>query len=186
MAEQDKSKTAFCTPFELLEFNRMPFGLYYAPNTLQWLMEHMFGDQRLQILLLYLDDIIIVSSTVAQHFELLQLVFSRLQQEGLKAKANCCFFPQQEVHILGHVVSKERVSTDPGKITTVTEWRQPSNAAELRSFLGFASYYRRFLKGFAKLDAPLHHLVEELVGTKKKRGSGKTIEICWSPECEGF
>lgn len=140
----------------------MPFGLCNAPSTFQRLTERMFGDQRFQTLLLYLDDIIVFSTTVAQHLERLELVFRRLQQEDLKAKLEkCCFFCQ-EVHYLGHVVSKEGVSTDPGKISTVAEWRRPSNAAELRSFLGFVSYYRRFVEGFAKLAAPLLMLVEGL------------------------
>ncbi|KAL1265452.1 hypothetical protein QQF64_003479 [Cirrhinus molitorella] len=167
VAEQDKSKAAFCTPFRLFEFNRMPIGLSNAPNTFQRLMERMFGDQEFQTLLLYLDDIIVISSTVTQHLERMELVFSRLQQEGLKAKLEkCCSF-RQEVHYLHvrHVVSREGVSTDPGKISTVAEWRRPGNVAELRFFLGFA----------------------ELLGTKKRRCSGRSIENCWTPECEqGF
>lgn len=144
VAEGDKSKTAFCTPFGLFEFNRMPFGLCNAPSTFQRLMERMFSDQRFQTLLLYLDDIIVFSSTIGQHLERLKMVFVRLQQEGLKAKLEkCCFF-RQEVGYLGHLVSKEGVSTDPAKISTVAEWKHPTNVTELRSFLGFASYYRRF------------------------------------------
>lgn len=85
---------------------------------------------------------------------------------------------------MGHVVSKEGVSTDPGKVSTAAEWRRPSNVAELRSFLGFASYYQRFVEGFVKLAAPLHCLVAELVSTKKRRGTGRPMESCWTPECE--
>ncbi len=187
VAEGDKCKTAFCTPFGLFEFNRMPFGLCNAPSTFQRLMERMFGDQRFQTLLLYLDDIIIFSSTIVQHLESMEMVFVRLQQEGLKAKLEkCCFF-RKEVSYLGHVVSKEGVSTDPAKISVVAEWKRPTNVTELRSFLGFTSYYRRFVVGFARLAAPLHRLVADLVGTKKKRVSGKSIESCWTEECEqGF
>lgn len=106
VAERDKYKTAFCTHFGLFEFNRMPFGLCNAPSTFQRLMEHMFGDQRFQTLLLYLDDIIIFSSTIAQHLERLEMFFGRLQQEGLEAKLEkCCFF-RQEVGYLSHVVSR--------------------------------------------------------------------------------
>lgn len=186
VAERDKYKTAFCTPFGLFEFNRMPFGLCNAPSTFQRLMEHMFGVQRFQTLLLYLDDIIIFSSTIAQHLERLEMVFGRLQQEGLKAKLEkCCFF-RQEVGYLGHVVSREGVSTDPAKISAVAEWKRPTTVAELRSFLGFASYYRRFVEGFAWLASPLHRLVADVGGTKKS-GSGKSFESGWTEECEqGF
>lgn len=84
-------------------------------------------------------------------------------------------------------MSKEGVSTDPAKISTVAEWKHPTNVTELRSFLGFTSYYRRFVEGFAQLASPLHRLVADLVGTKKKRGSGKSIDSCWTEECEqGF
>ena len=184
VAEGDKSKTAFCTPFGLFEFNRMPFGLCNAPSTFQRLMERMFGDQRFQTLLLYLDDIIVFSSTIEQQVERLEMVFTRLQQEGLKAKLEKCCFLQQQVSYLGHVVSKDGVSTDPAKISAVSEWRRPTNVKELRSFLGFASYYRRFVEGFAKLAAPLHRLVAEVSGTKKKRGSREPLERCWGEECE--
>lgn len=152
--EQDRPKTAFCTPFGLFEFNRMPFGLCNAPGTFQRLMQRMFGDQQGQSLLLYLDDIIIFSSSVDQHLQRLETVLDRLQKEGLKAKLEKCAFFQQKVD------------------------------SELRSFLGFASYYRRFVEGFAKLAGPLHQLVAKLVGTKSRKGSGQALTAAWTPECE--
>ena len=185
MVERDIPKTAFCTPFGLFEFNRMAFGLCNAPGTFQRLMERMFGDCRYQSVLLYLDDIIVFSTTVQQHLERLGEVFSRLQKQGLKVKVSKCSFFQHQVSYLGHVVSREGVSTDPAKIEVVREWRRPGHLAELRSFLGFASYYRRFVEGFSKLAAPLHHLVGRLNGPRKK---GKTPPVplasTWVEECE--
>ncbi|XP_077378012.1 uncharacterized protein LOC144019084 [Festucalex cinctus] len=184
VSEPDQHKTAFCTPFGLFEFNRMPFGLCNAPSTFQRLMQRMFGDQQGQSLLLYLDDIVVFSSSVAQHLQRLELVLGRLQKEGLKAKLEKCNFFQKEVKYLGHVISSEGVSTDPDKIDAVSKWRQPSRVSELRSFLGFASYYRRFVQGFAQLAAPLHRLVAELTSKKTRRGSEQALGAAWTAQCE--
>ncbi|KAL2095353.1 hypothetical protein ACEWY4_010072 [Coilia grayii] len=163
----------------------MAFGLCNAPSTFQRLMERIFGDCRYQSVLLYLDDVIVFSSTVEQHLERLEEVFRRLEKQGLKAKLSKCEFFQREVSYHGHVVSAEGVSTDPVKIEVVKEWRRPGHLAELRSFLGFASYYRRFVEGFSKLAAPLHQLVGKLSGPRRK---GKTPPIplgeAWDGSCE--
>uniref|UniRef100_A0A8C5BVU7 Gypsy retrotransposon integrase-like protein 1 n=1 Tax=Gadus morhua TaxID=8049 RepID=A0A8C5BVU7_GADMO len=184
VTEQDKSKTAFCTPFGLFEFNRMPFGLCNAPSTFQRLMQRMFGDQQCQSLLLYLDDIVVFSSSVSQHLQRLEVVLSRLQREGLKVKLEKCAFFKREVRYLGHIISSRGVSTDPAKIEAVAEWQRPCHVSELRSFLGFASYYRRFVEGFAKLAGPLHKLGAEHAGTRSKRGSGRDLGSAWTPQCE--
>lgn len=184
VAEKDRKKTAFCTPFGLFEYNRMPFGLCNAPGTFQRLMERIFGAQHFQTLLLYLDDVIVFSSTVDEHLERLDVVLSRLHQENLKVKLEkCCFF-QTEVNYLGHVISKEGVATDPQKISAVADWPRPTNVTELRSFLGFGSYYRRFVEGFAKMAAPLHYLVSELIDPQTKRPFRKPIGELWTDECE--
>ena len=134
----------------------MPFGLCNAPSTFQRLMQRVFGDQQCQSLLLYLDDIVVFSSTFQQHLERLEVVLQWLQYEGLKAKLSKCSFFQHKVRYLGHIISAEGVSTDPGKVEVVASWQPPTTILELRSFLGFASYYRHFVEGFAKLAAPLH------------------------------
>lgn len=184
VTEQDKSKTAFCTPFGLFEWNRMPFGLCNAPSTFQRLMERMFGDQQRQSLLLYLDDIIVYSSSVAQHLERLEVVLGRLKQEGLKARLEKCAFFRQEVRYLGHVISAEGVATDPSKIEAVAQWRCPTSVSELRTFLGFASYYRRFVEGFAKLASPLHKLVAKVTGGKSGRKKGQSLAQVWTDQCQ--
>uniref|UniRef100_A0A8C1XCE3 Gypsy retrotransposon integrase-like protein 1 n=1 Tax=Cyprinus carpio TaxID=7962 RepID=A0A8C1XCE3_CYPCA len=184
VSEQDRPKTAFCTPFGLFEWNRMPFGLCNAPSTFQRLMQRLFGDQQCQSLLLYLDDIVIFSSSVEQHLERLELVLSRLQCEGLKAKLEKCAFFRSEVTYLGHVISADGVSTDPKKIEAVAQWPQPTSVSELRSFLGFASYYRRFVEGFAKLAAPLHRLVAEFGGTKSRKRAEPGFASGWTTHCQ--
>ncbi|KAL0198417.1 hypothetical protein M9458_006957, partial [Cirrhinus mrigala] len=184
VTEGDKAKTAFCTPFGLFEWNRMPFGLCNAPSTFQRLMERLFGDQRHQSLLLYLDDIVVFSSSVTQHLERLEVVLGRLKREGLKAKLEKCAFFKQQVKYLGHVVSSQGVATDPSKVEVVAKWGRPVNVTELRSFLGFASYYRRFVEGFAKLAAPLHKLVAEFVGSRHKKSAGPSFASAWTEHCQ--
>lgn len=183
MAEHDRKKTAFCTPFGLFEFNRMPFGLCNAPATFQRLMERLFGDQRHQSVLLYLDDVIVFSSTVQQHMERLEVVFQRLQQQNLKVKLSKCHFFQKQVLYLGHVVSEQGVATDPEKVAAVQNWRRPTHLSGLRSFLGFTSYYRKFVEGYSKLAAPLHHLVGQL---SPRKGKTPNIPLLarWDEKCE--
>ena len=175
VAERDKAKTAFCTP------NLIVCPLGFA--TLQRLMERMFGDQQYQSVLLYLDDIIVFSSTIDQHLERLEKVFAQLKQQGLKVKLLKCQFFQTNVHYLGHVVSAEWVATDPLNIEAVRDWRRPVHLADLCSFLGFASYYWRFVEGFAKLAAPLHRLVGRLSGPHRKGKDSPGVDGrclgCW-------
>lgn len=147
----------------------MPFGLCNGPGTFQRLMEQLFGDQQCQSLLLYLDDVVVFSTSVDQHLEHLEVVLSRLEHEGLIVKLSKCAFFQRVVKYLGHVISAEGVSTDPAKIEAVADRRRPSKVAELRSFLGFASYYHRFVEGFAKLAGPLHKLVAVCAGSGSRK-----------------
>ncbi|RXN11109.1 Transposon Ty3-I Gag-Pol poly [Labeo rohita] len=184
VAEGDRFKTAFCTPFGLFEYNRMPFGLCNVPSTFQRLMQRLFGDQQCQSVLLYLDDIVVFSSSVAQHLMRLEIVLSRLEQQGLKAKLEKCSFFQKEVRYLGHIISAQGVSTDPSKIQAVSQWRRLETVGELRSFLGFASYYRRFVEGFAKVAAPLHWLVAECVGARPRKIDSAGFVAAWTKECQ--
>lgn len=105
----------------------MPFGLCNAPSTFQRLMERLFGDQQCQSLLLYLDDIVVFSTSVDQHLARMEVVLSRLQNEGLKAKLSKCAFFKKKVQYLGHVISSEGVSTDPGKVDAVAHWPRPTS-----------------------------------------------------------
>lgn len=109
----------------------MPFGLCNAPSIFQRLMQHLFGNQQCQTLLLYLDDIVLFSSTVQQHLERLEMVLGRLQQDGLKVKLSKCAFFRKKVPYLGHVVSDKGVSTDPTKVEVVANWQPPATIAEL-------------------------------------------------------
>ena len=171
VADDDKQKTAFTTPFGLYEYNRMPFGLCNAPATFQRLMQSCLNDQIYQTLMVYIDDIIIFAETFDDHLARLDKALARLTEHGLKIKTEKCSFLQRKVSYLGYTVSDQGISTDPDKVAAVTQWKVPVSVKELRSFLGFASYYRRFIKDFAKKAGPLHdiqnHCLHELKESKR-------------------
>lgn len=184
MHERDRAKTAFTTPFGLFEYVRMPFGVCNGPATFQRLMQATMSDLIFQILLVYLDDILVFSETFEQHLERLETVFRRLAETGLKIKLQKCAFLQQSVKFLGHHVSAEGVGTDPSKISAVKDWRVPNTVKELQSFLGFCSYYRRFICGFSQIAGPLHDLVNKCSGVQKSNGSRYLVSAMWTPECD--
>ena len=137
----------------------MPFGLCDAPACFARLMQACLNEQIFQIFLVYLDDILIFSKTFEEHLERLKMVLKRLREHGLKLKLEKCTFLRRRVTYLGHEVSGTGIAPDPQKIAVVQEWPIPQTVKELRTFLGFASYYRRFIESFAKIAAPLHQLV---------------------------
>lgn len=187
VAEHDKHKTAFSTPMGLFEANRMPFGLQNAPSTFQRLMTCCFGDLNFTHLLIYLDDLIIFSKTFEEHLERLQLVFDRLREHGLKLKPSKCQLMKKEVQYLGHIVSAEGIKTDPEKISKVKNWKTPTNRKEVLQFLGFAGYYRRYVKGYSTLAAPLYRLTSGDPRKKKRKTHKQTDSerpYLWTDECE--
>ena len=172
------SKTAFRVPWGLYEFVRMPQGLMNSPSTFQRIMELIFGDLNLSELILYLDDVLVFSQTASEQVERLEKVFHRLQAHGLKLNGGKCQLFQTQVAYLGHVVSKEGVAVDPDKIARIRDWPVPTTVAELRSFLGLASYYRRYVDNFSTLAGPLHALAGN---TDSKKGKNMRLAE-WSDE----
>jgi len=161
VAPQDRDKTTFICPRGMYRFCTMPFGLCNAGATFQRLMDVVMSGLHLDVCLVYLDDIILFSRTVDEHLERLVRVLGRLRSAGLKLKPEKCSLLQRSVSFLGHVVSGEGIATDPKKIEIVTEWPVPTSVKEVRSFLGLAGYYRRFVKGYANIAAPLHALTKK-------------------------
>ena len=158
---RDREKTGFATPFGLFQFRVMPFGLCNAPATFQRLMEQVLAGLHWTTCLVYLDDIIIFSKSIEQHLAQLSDVFARLKGAGLKIRPKKCRLLQTSVQYLGHIISGEGVRTDPAKISCVANWPIPRNKTDLQRFLGFASYYRRFVRSFAQLASPLHALTQK-------------------------
>lgn len=170
MNEADKAKTAFVCPFGFYEFNRMPQGITNAPSTFQRLMEKCMQDINLKEVLVFLDDLIVFSSTLEEHETRLTHVLERLREYGLKLSPNKCKFYQTSVRYLGHIVSRDGVQTDPEKIQTLKTWPRPQTLKDLQSFLGFTGYYRRFVKDYSKIVKPLTSLT---AGYPPKRKGGK-------------
>ena len=177
LKEEDKHKTAFHVGnLGFYECNRMPFGLCNAPATFQRLMERAMGDLNLRDCLIYLDDIIIFSDTFESHLSRLEAVFQRLHEYNLKLKASKCEFFRTQVTYLGHVVSEDGIKTDPEKLKVLEDWPIPKSVKDVRKFLGFAGYYRRFVKGFARIVRPLNDL---LVGNSTKKPSRRRTPFEW-------
>ena len=149
IAEEDIHKTAFTAESGHFEYIRMPFGLCNAPSTFQRTMELIFKPLIGKCVMVYIDDIIVYSKTIEEHVEHLTLTFRLLQSNGLKVKIQKCRFAATEVEYLGHIVSEKGVKVDPKKIKSVHNYPAPKNADEVRSFLGLANYYRRFIDQFA-------------------------------------
>ncbi|KAL3992153.1 cell division cycle protein 37 [Sarotherodon galilaeus] len=168
MEEKDKAKTAFVCPLGFWEFNRMPQGITNAPSTFQRLMEKCMGELNLKEVLVFIDDLIVFAPTLEEHETRLMKVLTRLKDFGLKLSLEKCMFFQTSVKYLGHVVSQAGVETDPDKISTLTSWPVPKNLKELRSFLGFAGYYRRFVQGYSAIVKPLHDLTAGYPPSQKK------------------
>ena len=145
----------------------MPFGLSNAGASFCHLMEMCLGDQQYLMLLFYLDDICVFSSSVDEMLDRIALVFGRLKEFNLKIKPKKSFFFQSSVLFLGHQLSKDGILPNPEKVSKVKDWPIPKNAKEVHSFLGLASYYRRFIPQFSKWASPLHDLIRPIATTKK-------------------
>lgn len=172
MHESDKEKTAFATPDGLYEFNVMPFGLCNAPATFERMIDTVLHGLKWKTCLCYLDDIVIFSSSFAEHLRRLDEVLTCLANAGLTLNTKKCHFARKSIKVLGHVVSKDGIRPDPDKISAVANFPRPEQQKALRSFLGLASYFRRFVRNFATLALPLNQLLNS--GTP----------FVWSDACE--
>ena len=178
LREEDNFKTALSVgPLVYYECNRMAFGLTNSPSTFQRMIERCMGVHNLRDCLIFLDDIIVFSKTFEDHCEKLEAVFECLKKHNLKLKGSKCEFFWDRVQYLGHIVSASGVETDADKISALKDWPVPTNVKEVRTFLGFAGYYRRFVENYSKIIRPLNDL---LVGhSTNKKGKAKKKAPAW-------
>lgn len=156
--EGDEWKTAFRTRYGHFEYNVMPFGLTNAPGIFQHLMNDIFREFLDDFVVCYLDDILIFSKNREDHEKHVRLVLQKLRKAGLYAKLEKCVFHQSQVEFLGYIISGGDLSMDPKKIETIIDWKKPTTVRDVQCFLGFANFYRVFIKDYSKIAAPLTRL----------------------------
>ncbi|KAI3672993.1 hypothetical protein L6452_39099 [Arctium lappa] len=175
--EEDIPKTAFRTRYGHYEFLVMPFGMTNAPATFMDLMNRVCKPYLDKFVIVFIDDILIYSRTEKEHEQHLQAVLSLLKREKLYAKFSKCEFWLREVQFLGHVVTQEGIKVDPTKVDAIKRWEPPRTPSEVRSFLGLAGYYRRFIQDFSRIATPLTSLTKKGVKFEWKPAQEEAFEV---------
>jgi hypothetical protein len=170
--DEDIRKTAFRTRYGHYEFIVVPFWLSNAPVVFMCLMNGVFMSYLDKFVIVFLDDILVYSKSEEKHEQHLRIVLQMLREHQMYAKLSKCSFYQEQIHYLGHIISEEGTDVDPEKVEAIREWLAPKNMMEVRSFMGLAGYYRRFIAGFSKIAYPI---------TSLKR---KEKKFQWTEECE--
>ncbi|KAI2654616.1 Transposon Tf2-8 polyprotein [Labeo rohita] len=166
----DEWKTAFVTPTGHYEYRVMPYGLSISPSVFQTFMNKVFWEFLHPFVIVYINHILIYSWNLAEHRQHVQQVLHKLRDYSLYLKLEKCEFHRSSVQFLGYIISAEGVQMDQGKVSAIQEWPQPLTVKELQRFLGFSNFYRRFIKDYSSITAPLTSLL---------RGKPKTL--CWNP-----
>lgn len=173
VANESREKTAFTVPGRgLFQFTRMPFGLHNSPATWQRLMDKLFDATFEPYVFVYLDDIIVITPTFEEHLQILEKIFVKLNDAGLTINQEKCKFCRSELKYLGYVVDREGLHADPDKVRAILDIPTPTNVADIRRFIGVASWYRRFIPSFSTISSPLTALL------RKQRAWE------WTDECE--
>jgi hypothetical protein len=155
----DIPKIAFITRYGLYEYTVMSFGLTNAPAYFMYLMNKVFMEYLDKFMVVFNNDILIFSKNEEELDEHLRLVLQKLRENQLYAKLSKYEFWLKEVSFFGHIISEGGISVDPSKVKGLLSWKTPQNVSDIRSFLGLAGYYRRFIEGFSKISKPMMELL---------------------------
>ena len=182
MDEESKQYTAFTLgSMGLYKCESMPFGLCNTPPTFQRLMQNCLGELNITYCLIYLDDVIVFSKMPEEHLRRMHVVFDRLREHGLKLQPSKCDVFKSEINYLAHHVSQKGVLPSKKNLESIARCPPPDTYTKVKSFVGLIGHYRRFIKGFAKIAAPLYDLTS---GDNKDK---KSEHVVLSPEaCEAF
>ena len=171
VADEDKEKTEFVSPYGLFQYCRMPYGLAGAPATFQSVVEDMVQVLETEDIMAYLDDVICFHATFDKHLEGIQKLLEMVRRAGFKLSGKKCQFAKLSVRFLGHIIDNTGVRPLPEKLDIIRNWKAPESEDELRRFLGVCKFWRRFVKDFAKIAVPLHNLLNK-------------EEFLWTNECQ--
>ncbi len=172
MAPKDMKKTALITKTGLHDWTVMPFGLKNATSTFTRTMSKVFKDLGSAFLKVFVDDLNVHSETWDDHLRHLEAVLCKLREVNLKLDPSKCCFVAKSITFLGHVVNRESIQPDPGKVEAVLHFPTPKNVTGVRSFLGLTSYYRKYIKGYSRIAGPLFELTR------------KDVVFAWNVNCE--
>ena len=172
ISPEDVSKTAFRTPFGHYQFKVLSFGLTNAPATFQAAMNDMLRPLLGKFVVVYIDDILIYSKDAKEHTSHVRQVLELLRANHYHIKLPKCEFEQEEVKFLGHIIGCNGVKVDPAKVAVIQEWLRPTNVHGVRSFVGLATYFRKFIEAFSKMVAPLTNLTKH------------DVPFIWDASCE--
>jgi hypothetical protein len=150
----------------------VPFGLSNAPTVFIFLMNGVFREYLYKFLIVFLDDILIYSKTKEEYEQHLIMALQVLRENKLYPKLSKCIFYQKNIHYLGHIILVDGIIVDSEKIEAIRGWPTLRNVIEVRSFMGFVGYYRRFIKGFSNIAIPITSL------------QNKVVKFEWTPECD--
>jgi hypothetical protein len=168
----DILKTAFSTRYGLYEYLVMSFGLTNAQTYFMYLMNSVFMPELDKFVVVFIDDILVYSKNEDKHAKHLHTLLQRLRDHHLYDKLSKCDFWQREIKFLGHTISQNGISVDPEKVREVMNWKPPTTVRQIRSFLGLAGYYRRFIPDFSRISKPMTELLK------------KGVKFEWSQKCE--
>jgi hypothetical protein len=168
----DVPKIAFSTKYGLYEYLIMSFRLTNAPAYFMYLMNSVFMPELDKFVMVFIDDILVYSKNGTEHEQHLRVVLQRLRDHQLYAKFSKCELWLDSVKFLGHTISSEGISVDPSKVQEMMDWKPPTTVHQIRSFLGLAGYYRRFISDFSRIAKPMTELLK------------KGVKFVWDEKCE--